>query len=162
MDVEMNHVGRDVAAAEFAREVGDHRVRVIAVAALMVAQRPARRQRRSAGESGITCDRAIESGSRNYIVPKLTAIDAGFGHVGDRRPHPGGKIEFRAERIIVKDSVRDAIANAEVERNGGVNRHVAGAIAEPIRIPEWEDRSVAKQLHRLLAESIVASARWIA
>src|SRR5206468_5558918 len=83
-------------------------------------------------------------------------------HVGNRRAHPGGKIEFRAERIVVQDSVRDAIAHAEVKRNRGVNRHVPRAIAEPIRIPEWEDRSVAKQWHRLLAESIVASARRIA
>src|SRR5207249_11997972 len=43
MDVEMNHVGGDAAPAEFAREIGDHRTGVIAVAALMVAQRPARR-----------------------------------------------------------------------------------------------------------------------
>ena len=56
IDVEMNHVERQIAFAILVHNFFDHRVGIIAPAALLITQRPERRQRHVAGEIGITAE----------------------------------------------------------------------------------------------------------
>ena len=160
VNVEMDDVRGDAPAPELAGEVGHLGVGVIAVAALVVTERPPGGQWRAAGEAAVACQHAVQPRSAHHVVPQLTAVDAALGGVRHSAFHPRAEVHLRLERIVVQHAVRDAVAHGGVEGEGAVDGGLAHLNAA-IRVPEREHGAFAIHCGWLLACAEVARARLV-
>src|SRR5882672_3194092 len=71
IDVEMNYVQRQIALAILAHHSFNHCVGVVTPAALLIAQRPQRRQRHVTGKVGIPADDFLDRGPTEQIIIQL-------------------------------------------------------------------------------------------
>ena len=121
VDVEMDHVGRDLLFAERVRDFGDFVLRHIRIARLLIAERPQRRQRGAAGQRGVVAQHVRRSAfraAREHVVVQLAAVGAegvavriGLAHVEDAAPG-----------VVEEHTVALAVAQRDEERNGLVER----------------------------------------
>ena len=101
VDVEPEHVGRDPALAEVLRDEADLRLRVVAVAALLVAEGPPRRQRHPAGQLRVARDDLLRRGAVDEVVVQL----APRGAEGEEILALAADVERGAERVVEEEAV---------------------------------------------------------
>src|SRR5262245_46859576 len=102
MNVEPENVGGNFFGAKIIRQFSHALLGKVAVAALIVAQCPARRQRRATGERGVTFDDRLWLRTVDEIIIRIAAVRAErqqiLTFVAD--------VEGTAPRVVEKDAVR--------------------------------------------------------
>ncbi len=150
IDIEIDHVGGDVFIAEGLRDLADAGFRKIAVAGLLVAERPERRQRRSSGERGEGGEDALGFGAEEEIIVEFAAFGAeGVGVVAGL-----AEVERGAPGVVHEDAVGAAVAHAVEEGNGFVERVGRFLPAVLVGVPQGKG-AVAEVEGGLIAESEV-------
>ena len=118
MDIEPDHVGRNPPLAEVAGDEPDPRLRVVAVAALVITERPPGRQRHAPSHVGVALDDAFRIRPVNQVVIELAAFRAERQQARRRV----ADVEVAAERVVEKNAVGPSAAQHEVERDRHVDR----------------------------------------
>ena len=150
MDVEIEDVEREVVRAVDRGDLLDHRVRVIAIAALLVAEGPERRQRHAASEFGVAAEDLLQRGTVEEIVIQNTALGGIAGGV------LAGVAEVKggAVGVVVEEAVGAAVFHAEVERNALVDRVRALDVTGRVGIPHREPAAPAVEAGGLFAQTV--------
>ncbi len=104
IDVEPQGIGRDVVFAEAVGDFAQARLGRVAVAALLIAERPERRQRRRSGEPGVVLDDLLWFGAVDEVVVERAA----FGAEGIGEALAAAEVEAGAPGVIEEDSVAHA------------------------------------------------------
>ena len=151
VDVEIDHVGGNFLFAKEAHDFTGARFGIVAVAALLVAEAPERRQRRAADERGVFRDDFLRIGAGEEIVVQLAA----FGAEGKIVGRFLAEIEAAAVGVVEKKAVRGAFAEADEKRNGLVERIGGFAPAEGVGIPVCEGAVAAIHGAGLVAQAVV-------
>ena len=131
VDVEPDHIRRDLPLPEVVGDEADLRIGVVAVARLLIAERPARRHRHPAGEIRVALDDVLRRRPVDDVVVQIAALGAEREQARRRVPD----IEVRAERVVEKDAVRAALPQNDVERHAGVDRIRVGLVGERVAVP---------------------------
>src|SRR4030095_4148901 len=110
----MHNVERQIALAILFHHLFDHRVRVVAPAALLITKCPERRQRHVACEFSVAAEDLLYGRTVEEVVIDLTALRA------EPRSLLRGpsEIKITAVAVIKKDSISRAPVEAEIERHG--------------------------------------------
>ena len=131
VDVERDAVGRDFFLAQRVRDAHHFRLGIVAVAVLLVAEAPQRRQRHAPGQRGVGTDDVGQPRMVDEVVVHLAALRR------ERREAvvAGAEIEIAAVAVIEEDPVIQAVVDADVERHGRIQRIGVGGVAEGVGIP---------------------------
>ena len=116
VDVEPEDVRGHALEAEGVGQVPHPRFRVIAVARLLVAEGPHRRQGDAAGELRVALDDVFGRGPVDEVVVEGAVHRAEGEEAGIRAPD----VERSAERVVEEDAVGAALAQHDVEGHGDV------------------------------------------
>ena len=146
VDVEPDRIGRDLALAEVLGHEAHARLRVVAVATLVVAERPHRGQRRAAGERRVALDHLLRRRPVDEVVVDLAAVRT----EGQEAVRLVAHVEGRAVSVVEEDPVRTAAPQDDVERHRGVDRVGRGVVAEGVAVPHRV--AVAAELPAALVE----------
>src|ERR1044072_7632905 len=114
----MHDVERQVAFAILVHHFFNHRVGIITPATLLIAERPERRQRHVAREIGVTPENLLDRWTMEEVVVHLAAFSAKPRALLRRLP----EIKIAAITVVEKDAVSDAALEADVKRNGLIDR----------------------------------------
>ncbi len=134
VDVEPQHVGRDALPAEGSSD-GAQRVRAhVAVARLLVSERPGRRQRRVPGQPCVATQHLLGRRAVQHHVVERTAggLDAQLVFLGV------ANVEAGAPAVVQKQPVGGAAAQAQKKRDRLVERVAAALEAVGIGVPQGE------------------------
>src|SRR5207247_8224930 len=101
MNVQIQHVKRQVVLSILAHYFFRYSLRVIAPAALLIAQRPHRRQRHVTGQLPVAAQNLFHRGPPEEVVVHLAAFGRKRGVLLSRL----AEIEVRAVAIVEKDSI---------------------------------------------------------
>ena len=111
IDVEMNHIERQIAFAILADNFLDHRVRVITPTALLIAERPQRRHWHVTGEIGVTAQNFLYRWAIEEVVVQLAA----FGAKPRALLRRFAEVKIAAIAVVEKDAVSDAVLQTDIE-----------------------------------------------
>src|ERR1700731_376384 len=109
IDIEVNHIGRDSALAEFSGDFAHLRLGIIGVPALLVAQRAQRRNRHAADQLRELLDHTLGVGSREKVIVKIAALGPERIRIMTLFP----KIKAAAISVVEKNAVGKAIAKSK-------------------------------------------------
>ena len=150
IDIEMNHVQRQIVFAILPRDFFDHRVGIVAPAALLIAQCPHRRQWHVTGQIRVAAENLFDRWAIEEVVVELTAFRA--------KPDPllrrMAEVEVAAITVVEKDPVRGAALQADIERNGLIDRILAFGVAGRVGIPVHEEAAPFVEAGGFFAEAI--------
>src|SRR5689334_20211588 len=106
----MDRVERQIRLAVSARDILDHRGGIIAPAALLIAERPTRRQRRAPGQLGVARQHVAKRGPAEKIIIHLAAVGA-EARVLLRAL---SEIEVAAVAVVEEQAVNAAVPPAQI------------------------------------------------
>src|SRR5262249_61305371 len=109
----------------------DLRLRVVAVPALVVAERPERRQRRASGERGVALDHLLRRRTVDEVVVELSR---GYAE-GEELLRLGADVDRRPERVVEEDAVGAALPQHHDEGDRDVDGVGAGVVARRVAVP---------------------------
>ena len=151
VNVQVDDIGGDFLVAQSFHNFADARLGIIAIAALLVTERPERGQRRSAGHGRVLLDDFFRFGTGDEVVVQLTAFSAKRKVVS----RLFAEVERTAVSIVEENAVRDAFPQADKERDGFVERVGRFLPAKFIRVPVGEGAVAAVHGAGFVAETIV-------
>ncbi|HEX6552011.1 MAG TPA: hypothetical protein VF026_04560 [Ktedonobacteraceae bacterium] len=125
VDVQVYGIARDVARAKLGRQLAHHRLRRIAPAALVVAQRPPRRQRHRPQQRAEALAHLLRRRPVDHVVVELAAL--GLHQPGAGLPR--SNIEATAPGVIEEDAVGQTGPECQEDWDGEVKRVGARAVA---------------------------------
>src|ERR1700752_4121196 len=131
IDVEMNDVEREIAFAILAHDFLDHRVGIVTPAALLVAQRPHRRQRHTASQIGIAAEDLFDRWSIEEVVVHFPALGAEPRALLRR----AAEVKIAAVTVVEKDAVGGTALQTDVERDRLIDRIFAFGVTGRVGIP---------------------------
>ena len=108
VDVQVDHVEGEIVGAIAIDELFDGGVRVVAPAALLMAERPARRQRHVAGQVGIARDHLLHRGAPEEVVVELRRRRARSRRRSSRTPAGSSPCRIRLDSWCRRRSRRPA------------------------------------------------------
>src|SRR6266571_4157103 len=151
VDVEIDDVGRDLFLAEHFRNLADTRFGIVAVAALLIAEGPVRRQRRAANERGELFEDFLRLRSGEKVVVQLATFGADRKSSGSA----DAKVEIRAMSVVEKKAVGKTFAQADEEGDRFVNgiRGLLPAIS--VGVPKGESTVATVHRTRFVTEANV-------
>src|SRR5262245_5266411 len=121
----MHDIERQIALPKLADKLFNHRIGIVATAALLIAERPQGRQRHVARKVCITAEDLFDRRSVEKVVVHLPA----FGAKPCAQLRGAAKVEVASIGVIEKNSVSDAALQADVERNRLVDWILAFGVA---------------------------------
>src|SRR5579883_3015797 len=128
----------------------------IAVAALDVAQGPARRQRNTTDKFSVAADYLFGVGTTEEVVVELSPFRTKRVDVGEFRPH----VELRSPRVIQEDAVRTSPAEGKEEGNRLVKRLRRRVKAFRIVVPHHQGTAALIERSALLSEAKIVLVFW--
>ena len=155
VDVEPEHVGGDALEPEGVGEVAHLRLRIVAVARLVVAERPQRRQRRAADQLG----EALHDVSRRGPVDEVVVQRAVHGSEREQVPVLLAGVEPGAERVVEEDAVRAPVPQHHEEGHRDVEGVRVVGVRVRVRVPHRVGVAAPiapplVQVARLLAQAV--------
>src|SRR5687768_6624571 len=150
IDVEMHHVERQIAFAILAHDFLNHRVRVVAPATLLITERPQRRQGHVTSQVGVTAENLFDRWSMKEVVIDFAALGAKPRALLRR----AAEVEITAVTVIEKDSIRDAALQAEIKRNGLIDRIFAFDVTGRVGVPVNEEAATFVETRGFLTEAV--------
>ena len=114
IDVEVNGIRWYFFLAKRLDNLARSRFGIVGIAALLIAERPQRRQRRASRHGGVFFDDFFWLGSGKEVVIQLPA----FGAEGKITLRFFAKIKNASIGVIEEKAISDAIAQPDEERNG--------------------------------------------
>ena len=149
VDVHVHDVGGNLVGAQAVGDFADLGFRSVAVARLLEAQRPERRQWRRAGEIGVAFHHMLRSGAIDEVVVQRATLGAkrigGAGCLAEVEPGAPGVVEEK--------SVAAAFADAQKERNALVEG-VCGFLWADIGVPQRKRLFAAVKRSGFVAKSV--------
>src|SRR5207302_10365442 len=137
IDVEINHVRGNVSFTELAGDLAHARFRIVAIAALLVAERKQRRQGRTPYQRSEIAHYALGIGTVKEVVIQLATLRA----EGICVPKLLAEIEAAAIGVVQKNAVRRALPHAQKEGDRFVNG-IGRLLVSNVGVPHAE-RQVA-------------------
>ena len=150
IDVEVDHVGGNSVGAKAIGDFSNLRFGRVAVARLLEAERPQRRQRRRSREIGVALDHLLGRGAVEKVVVERPA----FGAEGIRVARRLAEVEPGAPGVVEKNSVTASSVDGEKKRNALVER-VGRFLRADVGVPEREGLLAAIEGSGLVAEAEV-------
>ena len=132
VDVEVEHVARDLACAELARD-REHLVRAhVRPPRLLVAERPQRRHRRAAGQRRVAVEHVGGRRAEQHVDHEVVGgLDRHAVRVGL------GEVELDPPRMVVEHAVRTTVVQAQHERDRRVEVVEGGGVpGRRVDVPE--------------------------
>src|SRR2546430_16978874 len=120
------------------RDLSHASLRIVAVAALLIAKGPKRRQGRAAGQRGVSLHHALGIRARKKIIIQLTAL----GPEGKVVRRFLAKIETATPGIVEENAIRYPFAQADEKWKRLVNRMPRFAEPELVGVP-LDERAIA-------------------
>jgi hypothetical protein len=155
VDVQPQRVGRHLLLSEGVGQAAHARLRVVAPAALVVAQRPARRKRRAAGELRVAAHDVARVRTGDHRVVELAAV----GAEAQQSTALAANVEAAAVGVVEEHAMRAALAQHEVERHRGIDRVGGVVVAVGVAVPHHV--VVAAQCPTALVEGAVLLAEAV-
>ena len=132
MNVEVDDVKRKIALAILPHYLFDNRFRIVAVATLLHAERPKRRQRHVPGQISIAVENLFDRWPIEQIVVKFAA----FRSEPNAFLRQAAEVEIAPIAVIKEDSVGRAVLQPDIKRNclidGVAPFDVAGRVGIPV------------------------------
>src|SRR5687768_212099 len=150
IDVEMDHVKRQIAFAILARNFLDHRIGVITPAALLIAERPHRRQRHMACQIRVAAQDLLDRWSIKEVVVQFSTLSAEPGALLRR----SAKIEIAAIAVVEKDPVGDPALQADIKRDRLIDGIFTLGVAGRIGVPVDEETATFVESRCFFAEAV--------
>ncbi len=150
MDIEVEHIERQIVRAVFSNHLLGHGIRIITVPALLIAERPHRRHRHVPGKVGVARQYLLNGRPLEEVVIHLAALRGERGVFLGR----SAEIEVSPVAVIEENAVGRAVLPAGVERNALVNRIGAFLVREGVRVPHGELAAALVEPRRLFAQPV--------
>ncbi len=131
IDIEINNVERQVTLAILIHHFLNHRVRVIAPATLLMAERPKWRHRHMTGEVRVAAKNLFNRRAVEEVVVHLAAFSAKPRALLRRLP----EVKIAAIAVIEKDPVGNPALQSDIKRNRLVDRIFALGVTRRVGIP---------------------------
>src|ERR1700730_6655137 len=131
INIEVDHIKRQIPLPILAHHFFHHRLGVITPAALLIAQRPERRQRHVSGEVGVATQDLLHRRSVKKVVVQFATFGAKPGALLRRV----AKVKVTAIAVIKKDSVSSGMLQAYVKRDGLIDRIFAFRVTRRVSVP---------------------------
>src|SRR5712672_1906212 len=151
IDIEIDHVGRNFLGSQGGGNFADACFGKVAVAALLIAEAPERRQRRAADEAGVLLDYFLGVGAGEKIVVEL----ATFGAKGKVIWRFLAEIKAAAVGVIKKHAPGSAFEQSH-EKSDGLVHGVGGLTpSENVCVPHGESAIAPVHGTGLVAQAVV-------
>src|SRR6516165_2973789 len=151
VDVEVEDIGGNLVFAEAVGDFADAGFRIVAVAALLVAQCEQRRQRHAPGECGVVAEHTLGIRAIEEVVVERTV----FGAEGVSIALGFAEVETAAVSVVEENSVGVAVVECEEEWDCLVERVARFLPTKIVSVPEGESFVAAVERASLVSKRIV-------
>src|ERR1700733_8310429 len=155
VNVEVEHVGRNLVGAQTVRDFPHLRFGNIAISGLLKSQRPKRRQRRRSRQVGVAFQHLFRGWPIEHVVIKRATFSAECNRVASLL----AEIKPGAPGVIEKDSVTAGTADAQKKRNAFVKR-INRFLGSDVGVPERVGLFPAIEAASLVAQAEVMFVGW--
>jgi hypothetical protein len=149
MDVEVDDIERQIIVAVPARDVLDLLGGVVAVAALLVPERPGGPQRHPPGQLGVPIEHLLHRRAPEDVLVELAPL----GLVAEVRT-PAGEVEAAPVGVVEEDPVHLAALPRQVEGHALIGGIGAVAVLEGVAVPHREAAATLVEVRGLHAQAI--------
>ena len=155
VDVQPQRVGGDPPLPEAVGDEADLGLRIVAIAALVEAEGPARRQRHAARQVRVALDDPLRRGPVDEVVVELPVLGPEGQAVGGLVAH----VEGAAERVVEQDAVGAALAQHHVEGDRDVER--VGVVGVVVGVGRPHDEGGAAHVRPALGDPAVLLSKTV-